>query len=343
MMECHTPEQQRLYERGWPYLVQLVDGHKDDKKPSISATKVFREYFGVYHVNWPRLTAAAFVRASAKTKDSDWDSPEVAKAATSTGPVSDAEAAAIVAAAFERRVRGDMNELRHILFALEALTGTDVVLEAVVKALEGLPKKRYSANDDENPAYIAYLSAFLLLRSEKRTAFAKRLEAIYDATVKAKAHEGEHSVRGALDLALHGNAGAARTLASSHWQYWYWYLHVDDPAVHITRLADNMMSDWVPESRILYLAGEKMLPVYSTKKAVRQGKRLPNILRDFGMFTHEGVLDLMVEMVGVKGAGDAPREYFEANAAWARPRLERRARGSGANAVKAKAAMSLFG
>lgn len=341
-MECHTPEQQRLYERGWPYVVQLVDGHKDDKKPSVSATKVFREYFGVYHVKWPRLTAAAFVRGSAKTTDGDWDSPAVAKAAANTAPVSDAEAEAIVAAAFERRVRSDINEPRHILFTLEALTSTDVVLEAVVKGLESLPKKRYSSMDDENPAYYAYLSAFLLLRSDKRAAFAKRLEAVYDATVKAKAPEGEHHVRGALDLALHGNAGAARALANSDWQYWFWYLHVDDPAVHIARLADNMKSDWVPESRILYLAGEKMLPVYTTKKALRQGKRLPFILGDFGMFAHEGVLDLMIDMVGVKGAGDAPREYFEANAAWARPRLDKRARGSGANAVKAKAAMSLL-
>jgi len=211
-----------------------------------------------------------------------------------------------------------------------------------VKALENLPKKRYAANDDENPAYIAYLSAFLLLRSEKRAAFAKRLEAVYDATVKAKAPEGEDHVRGALDLALHGNAGAARALANSEWQYWFWYLHVDDPAVHLTRLADNMKSDWVPESRILYLAGEKLLPVYTSKKALRQGKRLPFILGDFGMFAHEAILDLMVEMVGVKGAADAPSEYFEANAAWACPRLEKRARGSGPNAVKAKAAMGLL-
>ncbi len=341
-MECHTPEQQRLYERGWPYVAELVDGHKDDKKPSVSATKVFREYFGVYHVKWPRLTAAAFVRGSAKTTDGDWDSPAVAKAAADTGPVSDAEAEAIIAAAFERRVRCDLNEPRHILFALEALTSTDVVLEAVVKGLENLPKKRYSGNDDELPAHLAYLSAFLLLRSDKRAAFAKRLEAVYDAAVKAKAPLGEETVRGALDLALHGNAGAARALANSHWQYWYWYLHVDDPAVHQTRLADNDKSDWVPESRILFLAGEKLLPVYTSKKALRQGKRLPFILGDFGMFAHEGVLDLMIEMVGVKGAGEAPADYFKANAAWARPRLEKRARGSGANAVKAKAAMGLL-
>jgi hypothetical protein len=342
-MDCHTPEQRRLYERGWPYLVQLVDGHKEDKKPAVSALKAHREVFGTRHVKWPRLTAAGFVRASAKVKDDEWDTPAVTKAAADCGALSDAEAEAIVAAAFAARERhGDFHTLRHVLFALEALTSTDVVLGAVVKELEGLPKKRYGAIDDENPGVIAYLSAFLLLRSDKRAAFAKRLEAVYAATVKAKAPEGEEHVRGALDLALHGNAGAARALANSHWQYWNWYLHVDDPAVHLTRLADNSKSDWVPESRILYLAGEKLLPVYTSKKALRQGSRLPNILGDFGMFAHEGVLDLMIEMIGVKGAADAPREYFQANAEWVRPRLERRARGNGANAVKAKAASSLL-
>jgi len=342
-MKCHTAEQQRLYERGWPYVVELVDGQKEDKKPAESAMKAAREVFGKGHVKWPRLTAAAFVRASAKVEDDEWDEPAVAKAASNSSPLSDAEAEAIVAAAFSHRERhGNFHLYRHVLFALEALTSTDVVLGAVVKELEALPKKRYGAIDDENPGVLAYLSAFLLLRSEKRTAFAKRLEAVYDATVKANAPEDEEHVRGALDLALHGNAGAARALAKSHWQYWNWYLHVDDPAVHLTRLADSSKSEWGPESRILYLAGEKLLPVYTTKKALRQGDRLPNILRDFGMFAHEGVLDLMIEMVGVKGARDAPREYFEANAKWAQPRLEKRARASGVNAVKAKAAMTLL-
>ena len=341
-MECHTPEQQRLYERGWPYVVQLVDGQREDKKPAESAVKAAREVFGKMHVKWPRLTAAAFVRASAEVRDDEWDTPAVARAASNSSPLSDAEAEAIVAAAFSHKERhGNFHLWRHVLFALEALTSTDIVLRAVVEQLENLPKKRYSANDDENPGVLAYLSAFLLLRSERRAAFAKRLEAVWDATVKANAPGDEEHVRGALDLALHGNAGAARALASSHWAYWNWYLHVDAPAVHLARLADNSKSEWVPESRILYLAGEKLLPVYSTKKALRQGTRLPNILRDFGMFAHEGVLDLMIEMVGVKGAGDAPREYFEANAAWARPRLEKRARASGANAVKAKAALTL--
>jgi len=255
--------------------------------------------------------------------------------------VSDDEAQALTAALFDKK-ESDLNEMRHRLFVLEALTSTDVVLEAVVRAIEGLPKKRWGAMDDENPGLIAYLSGFLLLRSKKRAAFEKRLEAIYAATVKAKIAEGEETLRGGLDLALHGDAGAARTLAKSHWQYWYFYLNVRDPAVHLARLADNSKSDWVPESRILFLAGPELLPVYTSKKALRQGKRLPNILGDFGMFAHDGVLDLMIDMIGVKGAGDAPSDYFRANAAYARPKLERLARGSSAAAVKAKAALGLL-
>jgi hypothetical protein len=326
MMECHTPEQRTLYERGYPYLVQLVDGHKDDKKPAESAAKVFREYYGVYHVKWPRLTAAAFVGGSAEAVPDK-----------------------VVAGLFDRRTRGNFNEVQHRLFVLEALTSTDAVLDAVVRGLEGLPEMRwmgksidpYDATDDVDPSIIAYLSGFLLLRSKKAAAYRKRLEALYDATVKSKAPEGEHGVRGGLDLALHGNDGALRALAKSHWQYWYYYLNVDDATVHLARLANNWMSVWVPEARILFLAGEKMLPMYTTKKALRQGKRLPHILGDFGMFAHDGVLDLMISMIGVKGAGDAPRAYFSANAAYAKPKLERIARGSGPNAVKAKAALAL--
>jgi hypothetical protein len=339
-MDCHTPEQSRLYERGYPQMALLVDGHKDDKKPAVSATKVFRDY-GTYHVKWPRLTAAAFVRGSRALRGFDWSAPAVAEAASATGPVTNEEAAAIVAAAFERRTFGNFNEMRHVLFVLEALTSTDAVLDAIVSGLERLPKERWQGDNDGGPPLIAYLAGFLLLRSPKRAAFTERLEEVYAATVKEGIDEGEHTIRGGLDLALHGNAGAARALARSHWQYWYYYLNVDDADVHLERLANYAKSEWVPEARILYLAGEKLLPVYTSKKALRQGKRLPHILGDFGMLEHEGIVDLMVDMIGVKGAGDAPQNYFRENAAYARPRLEKLARGSGPMAVKAASALSL--
>ena len=70
---------------------------------------------------------------------------------------------------------------------------------------------------------------------------------------------------------------------------------------------------------------------------------MPHILGDFGMIAHDRVLSLMVDMVGVKGAGDAPRESLPSaeQPAALRPKLERIAKGSGAAAVKAKAALSM--
>ncbi len=328
MMICHTPEQKKLYERGYPYLVKLVDGHKDDKKPEASAANVFKDYFGKYHVEWPRLTAAAFVRGGKSSSE----------------PVTEDEGRALVVAMFEKKTRGNFYQDVHKTFVLEALTSTNVVLDAITRGLENLPTSRWAnaQGEDSDPAFLAYLTGLLLLRASDAKAFAKRLEDVYAAAVKANIDEGEETIRGGLDLALHGNAGAARALAKSHWQYWHWYLMVDDPAVHLARLADNSKSEWVPEARILYLAGEKLLPVYTTKKALRQGKRLPHILADFGMFAHDGILDLMVEMIGVKGAADAPANYFRENAAYARPKLEKMARGSSANAVKAKAMLEMI-
>ena len=248
----------------------------------------------------------------------------------------------------EARVRRERRERFYFAtqtaFVLEALTSTDVVLDAICDALEKLPSARRAnkSEDDEAPATFAFATGFLLLRAKNPKAFVARLEAVYQDAVKANVDEREHTLRGGLDLALHGNAGAARTLARSHWQYWYWYLMVDDASVHLARLADNAKSDWVPESRILFLAGEKLLPVYTSKKALRQGKRLPRIIEDFGMFAHDGVLDLMIDMIGVKGAADAPRDYFLTNAAYAAPKLETIARGSSARAVKAKSALVMI-
>ena len=96
------------------------------------------------------------------------------------------------------------------MFALEALTSTDVVLEAITASLEKMSMKRKNADgEDGTPAMLAYSTGFLLLRTKKAAAFTKRLEAVYAAAVKAKFAEGEHTIRGGLDLALHGNAGAA--------------------------------------------------------------------------------------------------------------------------------------
>jgi hypothetical protein len=338
---CHTPADASLYERGYPYLVELVDGHKDDKKPSSIATRAFKNYWGPYHVKWPRLTAAAFVRASAAACG-EWDKPEVATAASATGAVSADEAKEIVAAWLTAKWSPSWFEAYHPVTVLEAFVGADVVLDAIAEGLEKLAKaRRAGKDDDEAPSFFAYLCGLLLLRSERAKEHRAHLEAIYDDAVKQNLDEGEHTVRGALDLALHGNQGAARALANSHWQYWYWYLFVDDAKVHLTRLADNWKSEWVPEARILFLAGPELVPVYTSKKALRQGKRLPDLLADFGMFADDRILELMIDMIGVKGAGEAPATYFKERAAYARPKLERLAKGSSANAVKAKAALAL--
>ncbi len=343
MIACHTPEQTELYERGYPYMTILVDGHKDDKKPALAATKVFSEYYGRYHAYWPKLVAHAFARASGVGGDGEWDTDEVKKAASSTALVSADEARALARSQLTRVSSASLYEVFHALFTLEAIAGTDVILEALVDGLEALPKKRWKASDDdETPALVAYATGFMLLRSMKAQAFKKRLEALYEETVKATSAVGEETIRGGLDLALHGTDGAKRTLGSSHWQYWYYYLMVDDAAVHLTRLANNAKSDWVPEARIVYLAGPEMFPVYTTQKALRQGKRLPHILGDFGMFADDHVLSLMVDMIGVKGAGDAPAEYFKTNGKYVRKKLEALAKGSGAAAVKAKAALNML-
>ena len=57
------------------------------------------------------------------------------------------------------------------------------------------------------------------------------------------------------------------------------------------------------------------------------------------MFAHDRVLELMVDMIGVKSA---PTDYFTANAAYAKPKLTKLAKGSTVAAMKAKAALGLL-
>jgi hypothetical protein len=80
----------------------------------------------------------------------------------------------------------------------------------------------------------------------------------------------------------------------------------------------------------------------TSPKALRQGRRLPDILRDLGMLSHDRIVTLMIEMFGTRSAGSAPAEYFKRNAGSVRGRVERVARASGPLSTQAKAALLLL-
>jgi hypothetical protein len=340
---CHTAEQDRLYALGYPILTMLVDGHKDDKKPADAVAKAFSDYFGRYQVAWPREVASRFVHAATAFDGDAWGEDAVLKAALCKEPVSADVARRAITRQIENTSRCSWYTTRHIVCVTEAVAGTDIVLEALVDALEKLDPKRWpnSLGEDGTPSFYAYMTGFLLLRSTKANAFRKRLEAIHDAASKKKdVGEGEQTIRGALDIALHGTVGTKRALANSHWQYWHWYLMADDLDLQKERLANSLKSEWNPEPRIVYLAGADLLDIYLTKKGLRIGKLLAPFLDDIGMFADARVFSCMVDMVGVKGAGEAPLRYFKATKKTSQPKLERLARGSGATAVKAQSILT---
>ena len=235
---CFTEEQERLYAAGWPHLIQLVDGHKHDRKPADAARKLYKDWFGAYHVRWPRQVALRFARAIGV--DPALESAEAARALEDDRDLAAEEVKAILDAQLATPAHRDPIHNEHTLFALEALAGTDVALEALAAALEQVARERrcekppgatdpshhgaerrpYGESDDRF-TYFAFLSGYLLLRASEEAAARAgvRLEALYREAVEANAEIHESLLRGALDLALHGTEGARRVLPTSHWQY----------------------------------------------------------------------------------------------------------------------------
>jgi hypothetical protein len=327
-LRCFTPADAALYARGYPHLVVLVE---DPKKP-VPITRLYNDYFGAYATHWPRSTARGFVRAGTIGPDFELDSEAATTAAARTDDIDRAEAHALIRAMLARKTRGDHFEHEHWLLCLEALAGTDVVLELLAAELAALPDDRIGVPtgadladarpdatwtiEDGVPAVLAYCTGYLLLRASAGVATTARatLEALWQRTVDANASIEEHSPRGALDLALHGMEGARRVLPPSHWQYLTWWGFVDDTEMICTRLKETSKADFHPDPRLAWLGGVPVLELMCSKKIVRGcGVRKLSFLEQIGKFDHPAIAAAMTEWRDDKRAGAYATHWLAAH------------------------------
>jgi len=323
MIRCFTREQTSLYERGYPHLVVLVDGHKDDAKADPS--KIYaKQYDGAYHVQWPRKVAEAFVRACTSAASD-------ARTTAKPGPIDVEQARAAIAYQLAKPRRWAAFADPHLLFCIEAFLGTDETLELLVDALSSLPPERWPVKGASldpgtrdatmpgmNPAihymnvlyengkvgYFAYLTGYLLLRASDgvRERARARLEDLWKKSTELGVDPIEETLHGGLDLALHGAEGARRVLPRSHWQYLWWWGFIDDPTLFRTRFAEKMKSDWSADPRHVFLCPD-IIDTVLEKKVVKRIAKRASFLEDVGMFDHPRVPELMREWKDDKKAG----------------------------------------
>lgn len=312
-MDCFRDDQRALWERGYPYLVELQDGHKDDAKPEAMLAKLNAEYFGLYTVRWPRKVAECFVRACASHDLEDFEG-----AAGAPGPIGGAEVRAAIAHQLASIREENALADGALIFCAEALAGTDVTLEALVDVLSTLSRDHWPAKPDHaehrygGASYYAYLAGFLLLRASPAVAKGARakLEALWKQTVDADVEIGEHSLRGGLDLALHGTEGAKRVLSDSHWQYLHWWGFVDDAEMIRTRYADSDKSEFDPDPRHAWLCPDIIGEVVLKKRVRGLGKQKPAFFEALGTFAHPAVAGMMAEWTDDKLVGALAQRWL---------------------------------
>jgi len=326
-LRCFTKQDTELYNRGYPHLVVLVD---DPPKP-VPLAKLYADYFGAYQSEWPRSLARAFARALPALDYLDLKSPKAAAAAARAGEIDRDEARELVRAMLAKRRRCSHYSDEYWLYCLEALAGTDVVLEILVEELSALPWQRIGATaqesessedaggHDEVPPLLAYCSGFLLLRASPAVAKATRatLEALWQRMVDADSMLFDGSVRGGLDLALHGMDAAQRVLAPSHWQYLYWWGFVSDANMIAARYADNWKAEFDPDPRLAWLGGEEILKLTCSTKLVRRvGKRRKFFFEQLAKIDHPAVAAMMEEWSEDKRGGGIAQRYLEQRGGW---------------------------
>jgi hypothetical protein len=157
-----SKEQDVLFALGWPHLRWLVDGHPDDATPTDDELMKVCQDGGVYGLVWPRGMANRFVRGfAASSDDATNSSPKWALPALGDATDVRAEEGPRLVQGLFGPERYNDGFVEHFVFLLEAMHGTDAVLDWILSAFEGMktPPPR-----DEEACALATSAGLLLLR-----------------------------------------------------------------------------------------------------------------------------------------------------------------------------------
>ena len=262
---CWTAEDDALFALGWPHLRLVAPGHADDKKPEKNLIRsIDKSLEGHYFVCWPQQVALRYVRAFGSRGKGAWTTrnKSLAKAAAAEAkPVTEKQARKMLAV----RVRGGGPVgswyVEHFVLLLEAQVGAEVVLDALVEALE------CKVGAKSEVEHLQFTLGFLLLRVAPELAKKQRarLQAVLDGTNSSdKKYDG-------LRCSL-GGAKAARSMGMNP----SFYHHAaDDPQV----VRDAVKAGkWLPSARHVFIGGESVIetiaPFWKRQKGAELQRKL---------------------------------------------------------------------
>jgi len=330
---CFEESDDELLAQGYPHLARLVDGHSHDKKAPKWAKKAIESRTSRYRIDWPRKVAAGICHAARLPKF------KIDGVALSEVPPTPEEArAAIEAALVPRNLQrpGGVS----LPYILEAFVGTEVVVEAMVGAIEARSIKHLSKDHrDRRGTAIVQQLGFLLLRVEPgpRDAWKSRIAAVLEA-VDAQLATMARSVRSDFITELDRIVrGAFRPSTPPTYTYLYPYAHAVDPVLIRELLTDKETLAAAISVRFIYVAGPDVLDDLAIAP---MADHLAAFAEDIGIFRHEAVARYLLDLVGKRSAKKHPMAWFEAHADFARPVLERLASGQGPRSERARMVLS---
>ncbi|GAC1572021.1 MAG: hypothetical protein NVS3B20_24010 [Polyangiales bacterium] len=316
-----SPERDLHFALGFPHMRFLIDDPQSDADAAAEAAAALEREWEV-EVTWPRKVAERLARYCLVKKRWGLDGkPHVAAALNDRRPIREEEARAMIA---EELNYPEAHDDRSLILLLEALVGPDVVLDAAVSNLEKLPESVWFSMENHLSEFASTLG-FTLLRvpEDAARAFRTRLSVLEKQWRDADPDgDGGLPIVQGLDLALHGRAGAERSayrvdevVVSS------WLVHVlDDPDYVAERAAVSGATE-PPDPRITFLGGASVL--VGERRGIKAHRRHAELVDLFADIRLPEIVPLMLEMSATSKAKKQATAWFVANAAFAKPHLEK--------------------
>ncbi len=337
-----TKSDDELLAKGWPHLTRLLDDHRHDHAPEKFALAVVSATEPVYYSEWPREVACRFLRTGCVTQFKDKAgqglTARVKAALSDSRPLEKAEAQRLLYEAALRGEEGQEFKVRDFVYGIEAVAGTDAALEAICSGLEDarleLPRNLADPMHTLFKGALAGTVGFLLLRASaaaKKKAV-KRLTAVRERLKETKAEAWEPCAVN-LDVSLEGAAAVKRAFAGRQPDLQLvQYAHDDAAFVRRVVTEDPEQPLTVRHAAI---GGPKVMEGLASRKFPLA--QMPYLMRDFGMVKSPQTVELALALMPKASTKGTPRKWFEEHADYARPYLEKAARGAAEKARLAKA------
>jgi len=300
-----SPETDLWLALGWPRMRFLVDGHPDGQLTDLAVLK--EKIFDSYDDGVPTELASRRIRTlTAFMCDSDGSWRDGAlKALKDDSPFTPESAATFIRENLASKAES-MGLNNDVYALLEALVGPDVVLGAIVDALEEAPLKRLENDDRKLRWMVRWLSRLLLRVHVDR---APKLRARL-STLSRSLSEGR--LADDFDQALHGPKSQQKTSSLVDISLWN-----DVPAATVIKAVEGLQLtrySFSPEPRLVLLAGEPIVAFYRKKwNLLHEASDQRALVACFGRLRVPGIAALMTELAAKSKAKKQAQAWLDAH------------------------------